>query len=474
MVAHEHRRRMVFQFLQLLDIFIFLVVLGIVAFDIFHLNRSFSAETHPSWMLFGWLVSSIIIWHLILSAARVYWSARLEGGIHTREILTGVSTVVPCLGALDLLFGLSLFNLHTLLELWVLTTIFMLISRVVLREFLRALRRKGRNLRFVVIVGNGRRASHLAERLRNPSTGYRVIGYVDAEEKASWSREGGIRYLGTVESLRQVLADNVIDEVFVTLPIRSLYDLALQTLRQCEEQGIPVRIPCDLFLPGISTQTYDVAAGVPTLSLVASQKPESYLLMKRVLDIVISGSLLLLLLPLFFFVAHAIKRDSPGPVFFIQKRVGLNKRLFPLFKFRTMGQNSEAMRDQLAHMNEAQGPVFKISKDPRVTTFGQFLRKTSIDELPQLINVLRGDMSLVGPRPLPLRDVEGFTIDWQRRRFSIRPGITCLWQVSGRSDIGFDQWMALDLKYINERSFSLDLRIMLRTIPAVLRQTGAH
>ena len=173
-------------------------------------------------------------------------------------------------------------------------------------------------------------------------------------------------------------------------------------------------------------------------------------------------------------MAILIKLDSPGPVFFVQKRVGMNKRQFPLIKLRTMHMNSEAMQEQLEHCNEAAGAVFKIRDDPRVTSLGRSLRRWSIDELPQLFNVLIGHMSLVGPRPLPLRDVERFELDWQRRRFSARPGITCLWQVGGRSSLGFDEWMELDLRYIDSRSLLLDLKILWRTIPAVLHKTGAY
>jgi lipopolysaccharide/colanic/teichoic acid biosynthesis glycosyltransferase len=164
---------------------------------------------------------------------------------------------------------------------------------------------------------------------------------------------------------------------------------------------------------------------------------------------------------------------SPGPVLFTQKRVGLHKRDFLVYKFRTMVVGAEKRQKEIEHLNEVSGPVFKIKNDPRITTVGKFLRKTSIDELPQLINVLKGDMSLVGPRPLPIRDYAGFSEDWQRRRFSVRPGITCLWQVSGRSQISFDKWMELDLQYIDKWSLWLDLQILLRTIPAVLKGEGA-
>jgi lipopolysaccharide/colanic/teichoic acid biosynthesis glycosyltransferase len=168
-----------------------------------------------------------------------------------------------------------------------------------------------------------------------------------------------------------------------------------------------------------------------------------------------------------------IKLDSAGPVFFVQERVGFNKRKFRMFKLRTMVANAEQKQAHLEKLNEADGPVFKIKHDPRFTRVGKFLRKSSIDELPQLLNVLKGEMSLVGPRPLPLRDYQGFEEDWLRRRFSVRPGLTCLWQINGRSSVSFKDWMILDMRYIDSWSFWLDLKILLQTIPAVLRGSGA-
>ena len=281
-------------------------------------------------------------------------------------------------------------------------------------------------------------------------------------------------YLGVVAELPRILSERVIDEVFIVLPMRSYYDSTALVIRHCEEQGIPVRIPCDLFVPGTCGQYVDVVEGMPILSLVPSAASQWYFIIKRIVDVGIASVLLIILAPLFIGVALLIKFDSPGPVLFVQKRVGMNKRLFPLIKFRTMRVNSEAMRAQLVHLNEAGGPVFKVRDDPRVTDIGRFLRRWSIDELPQLFNILAGHMSLVGPRPLPLCDVEGFKLNWQRRRFSVRPGVTCLWQVSGRSSIPFDQWMELDMLYIDRRSLLLDFNILLRTIPAVLKKEGAY
>ncbi len=171
--------------------------------------------------------------------------------------------------------------------------------------------------------------------------------------------------------------------------------------------------------------------------------------------------------------AIAIKLSSPGPVFFVQKRIGYNKRVFRLYKFRTMVENAEKSQQVLEKLNEMDGPVFKIQDDPRITPIGRWLRRLSIDELPQLYNVIRGDMSLVGPRPLPIRDYNGFGKDWQRRRFSVRPGLTCLWQINGRNNTTFENWMKLDLEYIDNWSFLGDMKILLKTVPAVFNGEGA-
>jgi lipopolysaccharide/colanic/teichoic acid biosynthesis glycosyltransferase len=196
-------------------------------------------------------------------------------------------------------------------------------------------------------------------------------------------------------------------------------------------------------------------------------------LIKRLVDLIVASSLLIILAPLLVVIGIAVRWDSPGPALFAQERVGLNKRRFKLFKFRTMVVDAEKRLAELESKNEVSGPVFKIKKDPRITRLGAFLRKASLDELPQLLNVVRGEMSLVGPRPLAVRDYLGFSQDWHRRRFSVRPGITCLWQVLGRSSIPFERWMELDMQYIDQWSLSLDLEILLRTIPAILRGSGA-
>jgi exopolysaccharide biosynthesis polyprenyl glycosylphosphotransferase len=212
---------------------------------------------------------------------------------------------------------------------------------------------------------------------------------------------------------------------------------------------------------------------IPLLSFEPVAQDEVKLVIKRLMDILFTILAMPLLLPILTITAIAIKLDSPGPIFFTQERVGLRKRIFKMYKFRSMVVNSEEILKEIEHLNEANGPNFKIENDPRITRVGRFIRKTSIDELPQLFNVLLGHMSLVGPRPMSLRDVNLFDKGIQRKRFSVKPGLTCIWQISGRSNLSFEQWLELDLKYINTWSLYLDIKILFKTIPTVLKGSGA-
>jgi exopolysaccharide biosynthesis polyprenyl glycosylphosphotransferase len=244
----------------------------------------------------------------------------------------------------------------------------------------------------------------------------------------------------------------------------------------CEQQGIVLRVLADIFnLKNRLSRTEDAEDSHLIIHSSGLEKGWSTVI-KRVLDFSLSLMLLILLAPLLLLTAVLIKLTSPGPVLFVQKRIGFNKRPFVIYKFRTMVMDAEQKLRDIEYLNEATGPVFKIKNDPRLTSIGKFLRKTSIDELPQLFNVLGGEMSLVGPRPLQLRDYELFTEDgedWQRCRFSVPPGITCLWQVNGRSSLPFHQWMELDIQYVRSWSLWLDVQILAKTIPAVLRGSGA-
>jgi exopolysaccharide biosynthesis polyprenyl glycosylphosphotransferase len=417
----------------------------------------------------------IIAWQLIFRMSGLYASRRLAD--RRGEVIDVIKAT--SLGTFVILIGASVFRVAMVTPLflvvfWLISTCTAVSSRLVLRVTLSALRKRGRNLRDIVIVGTNRRALEFARGLvARPELGYRIIGFVDQD----W--HGGEGFRGTGHTLAsdfcnfpRFLRNSVVDEVVMALPFRSMHEEASRIAALCEEQGVPVHVLSNVFNLQKAHSPAEDFEGGPVITHATGREGWQVVL-KFMFDFTISLILITLLLPLMLVVAILIKLTSPGPVFFIQRRVGLNKRRFNLYKFRTMVVDAEERMREIEHLNEASGPVFKIKKDPRITPVGLLLRKTSTDELPQLFNVLAGHMSLVGPRPLPVRDYEGFNEDWQRRRFSVKPGITCLWQVQGRSSISFEKWMELDLQYIDKWSLWLDLQILLQTIPAVLRGSGA-
>jgi exopolysaccharide biosynthesis polyprenyl glycosylphosphotransferase len=275
------------------------------------------------------------------------------------------------------------------------------------------------------------------------------------------------------EGLAEYLRRNVVDEVANYLPLRSFYEHSARVAALCELHGVFMRFDPKLFDLKIARAHAEEFDGSTHITAHSSPLDSWPLFLKRILDVTVSLALLIVLAPVLAVVGVLVKLTSEGPVLFKQERIGRNKRRFFIYKFRTMVPNAERLMAGLEPLNEAQGPVFKIKNDPRMTPIGRFLRRTSLDELPQLFNVLRGDMSLVGPRPLPVRDYEGFSEDWQRRRFSVRPGITCLWQVNGRSNITFEHWMKLDMQYLDQWSIWLDMKILAQTIPTVVKGSGA-
>jgi exopolysaccharide biosynthesis polyprenyl glycosylphosphotransferase len=326
----------------------------------------------------------------------------------------------------------------------------------------------GRKKRNVIIVGTGPRAQRLAQELAShPRWRYGLLGFVDSDPQFH-----GDLVLGGSGNLDQILMNQVVDEVIVALPIKSKYDEIQQAIAACERLGVQSGYSTDLFVTDVtkrrSTERHDRSSVL--LHMVHDDKRR---IVKRLIDIVGAAVTLSALAPMLVVISLCVKFTSRGPVIFRQQRYGLNKRRFTIYKFRSMVVNAEAQQGALESLNQVTGPVFKLREDPRITMVGQFLRKTSLDELPQLVNVLLGEMSLVGPRPLPVRDVNLFSEAWLMRRFSVKPGLTGLWQVSGRSNASFSRWIELDLEYIDTWSVLLDLRILARTLPAVLNRVGA-
>ncbi len=418
----------------------------------------------------------LLIWHWIFRTFGLYSSRRLNyAASEIRDLLKAVSVGSLVVVSAGTVFRIQLITPAFALLFWASSCVAFFVARVILRIALRRLRARGRNLNHVLIVGTNVRARKFAEKLRSrPELGCVVIGFLDDDwEGLEGFEAAGERVVGRLGDLRRFLRENVVDDVIMALPMSSCYRRAADVIRACELQGVTVHFFSDLFNLDLATAKVETLDGQPLIRLQTGQMEGAALVGKRAIDLAMSVAVLALLVPSFLVVMLAIKLTSAGPIFFVQERIGLNKRRFRLYKFRTMVADAERQQAELEELNEVEGPVFKIRRDPRLTPIGRFLRRTSIDELPQLFNVLKGDMSLVGPRPLPVRDYEGFDEDWHRRRFSVRPGLTCLWQVSGRSSVGFDRWMELDMHYIDQWSLGLDLRILARTIPAVLWGTGA-
>jgi exopolysaccharide biosynthesis polyprenyl glycosylphosphotransferase len=332
---------------------------------------------------------------------------------------------------------------------------------------------RNENFLKVLIVGTGQRAKHLSRTLREHSEwGIDVIGYLDLSPPQPGATVLGSPVLGTVDQIGSLLKQHVIDEVIVAIPRTMIKDVQY-IADACEEEGVKLRLMADVFDLQVSRLRLADLGGIPLLTFEPVAQDEKMLIVKRVMDLVVTLAFMPLVLLLMGLVAVAIKLDSPGPVLFVQERVGLRKRPFRMYKFRSMRQDAEQKLKEIEHLNEAEGPIFKIANDPRITRVGKFIRRTSLDELPQLFNVIRGHMSLVGPRPMSVRDVDLFDKGVQRKRFSVRPGLTCLWQVSGRSSLPFTKWLELDLEYIDNWTLGLDFKILLKTIPTVLKGSGA-
>jgi exopolysaccharide biosynthesis polyprenyl glycosylphosphotransferase len=338
-----------------------------------------------------------------------------------------------------------------------------LVTRVVMRLSFQRLRKRGYNRRFMLVVGSGARGQAFARKVQDHrELGLEIMGFLD--DDPSIAIQGGWRRLGPLEDIERILTSQVIDEVAVCLPF-SQWDKVDAITRICEDQGKIVRVPIDVLDRAFASGRVEDLDGTPVYSLVTGPDRALGLALKRLIDVSIAAVGLVVLSPIFGIVALAIALSDGTPVLFRQIRVGLHGRPFEVVKFRTMTKDAEDRYAEVVARGAIQGPAFKMDDDPRVIPLGRFLRRTSLDELPQLWNVFRGEMSLVGPRPAPPREVEGYDM-WHRRRLSMKPGITGLWQVTARGSNDFDERAELDLAYIDRWSFWLDLKILVRTIPA--------
>ena len=335
------------------------------------------------------------------------------------------------------------------------------------------LRRRGVGIKRVVIVGAGEIGRTVMRTIvARPDLGYRVVGFVDDNPDKGYTDIGRFKALGPLDNLPVILDEERPDEVIITLPWM-YHRKIMGIVRECEQRNVRPRIVPDLFQMSLTQVNVEDLGGVPLIGVRAISISKGALLVKRAVDILGAVVGLTLGAPLLALIALAVRLDSPGPVIFRQTRVGLQGRRFEMYKFRSMHVGAEEQQDMLADMNEADGPIFKIRDDPRLTRVGRILRRLSLDELPQLVNVLRGEMSLVGPRP-PVPAEVGKYQEWHKKRLEAPPGMTGLWQVSGRSRLSFDEMVLLDIYYIENWSLWLDFKILMRTIPKVLLGEGAY
>ena len=425
------------------------------------------------------VVAFIVLWHGAFAACGLY---RTDGhGPATRARVPWRRIVLACsIGTLFLSFftlvsANGAYDLRVVAFFWMACVGAELMGRSAITFVASSLDRRARPVRHTLIVGSGPRALRLAQYLETrPYRDCQVAGFVDTrpiDEVEPLLRE---RMLGPLDALEALLCRLPIDQVLIALPVRSRYEAMQAVLDTCERIGVEASYFPEVFSTSRARRAFDGdgEAELPTVR----HKPvvdDHRLVVKRVIDVVVASAGLVAVSPILLVCAIAIKISTPGPVFFTQVRYGLNRRQFRMFKLRTMVVDAERLQPGLESQNEAGGPVFKIRADPRITRCGRIMRKLSLDELPQLVNVVRGEMSLVGPRPLPARDVLRFSEARLMRRFSVKPGLTCLWQVSGRSEIEFDQWVRHDLDYIDNWSLALDMRSLIKTVPAVLSGSGA-
>ena len=423
----------------------------------------------------------LLIWGALLLSSGCYRSHRTVPIEEEAWSIVRVSATALAVLAL----GIYAFRLDTKLlggdefsRVWVLLValfacLLLITEKLAIRTISRYVRWRGYNYRTVLIVGTHEGAVALADSiLDHRYWGFRIVGFVSHPEGETAQLPSRYELLGTMEDLLQIVEDNPVDDVLFCVNRRDL-DSMEDLFLGLHEQGIRTRFALNLFPHTKARTHFEELDGVPLLTFSTAPERPIPLALKRLLDVATSAVLLFLALPVVMGIGLAIRlAGGGGDILYRQTRCGLNGRRFTLYKFRTMVADAEAMQRELLHLNEMNGPVFKLKRDPRVTWIGRFLRRFSLDELPQLWNVLRGDMSLVGPRP-PIPDEVARYQRWQRRRLSMKPGLTCLWQISGRNQVDFDRWIELDLQYIDSWSPWLDMKILLKTVPAVLSGRGA-
>jgi exopolysaccharide biosynthesis polyprenyl glycosylphosphotransferase len=420
------------------------------------------------------MVAFLVVWAVVGSFSSFYRDLELTSPIQLiLKIVSQLAIVLLFLYAgLYLLRRTDVSRTYVML-IGVVDFVLLLLGRAASYWGVALMRERLSRYHYLLIVGCGPRAREMAAMIEEGrGMGLRLIGFVDPRSATDPSTDLSGYDVFSLEAVGRILQTRVVDEVVFAVDLQELARLE-PVMQHCADLGIRTRLQLEFLPPAYSRVYLENFREVQLLSLSSAPDSELRLFFKRIFDIVLSFTSLVILSPLLLVMAAMIKITSPGPVLFQQTRCGLGGRRFTLYKFRSMINNAEQMRAELHQLNELDGPVFKISDDPRITTVGRWLRRFSLDELPQLWNIFSGEMSFVGPRPAVPEEVDQYE-DWQRRRLRMRPGLTCIWVLEGRSHVDFNRWMQLDLKYIDTWSLWLDTKIFLRTIPIVLSGRGAY
>jgi exopolysaccharide biosynthesis polyprenyl glycosylphosphotransferase len=448
-----------------------IILAYLVAFFFHHLI----SDSPLSLMKFGLTLGfAVPYWGLALYANGMYQSMR------TRTYLEILWAVIKAGAVTFLLLGTFIF----LLKLTYMSRLFFLLfigfgflfiwlEKTAIFMSSHYVRRQGLNTRRLLIVGTGKRANDFVKRIdQHPEWGFELLGAIDDEPSRGVRQVGRLNVIGSLDDIPKIFHRDAIDEVVFVVP-RSRLNALQGAIDDCETEGVVVTVAVDLFDTKLARSSVGELDGLPLLHFKTTHAKEWELLIKRIFDFVTSGLGILALSPLFLIMTILIKATSKGPVFFRQARLGLAGRRFTLIKFRTMRQGAHNVLSDVTDLQSMTTPEFREKKTGWITPIGRFMRKFSIDELPQLFNVFVGHMSIVGPRPTVPDEVDKY-MDWHRRRFSMKPGITCLWQVNGRNNIAFEDWMKLDLEYLDNWSLWLDAKILLKTVPVVLFGIGAY
>ena len=424
---------------------------------------------------YAWIyVAILLIWVPLFAAFNLYTSIRLRSFRRMPIDIAKASGVgLGILVMMTYTFKVQDVSRSFVLVFGVTSVVLTTIGRLIIRT---SVQRRGQHeyvFSNVLVVGTGPKAQEFADLLtEHRKSGLHLVGLIAEHRLEHYpSYVGKYNVIGNVTALERIFHRQVIDEVIVVVPGKVLSEME-EIFLLCEEFGVNARIAVGIFPHLIARATLEEFAHIPLLTF--STKPTNHfaLAVKRLTDLLIAWPALILGIPIWLFIAVLIRVDSKGPVFFRQERCGVNGRRFTMYKFRSMVADAEQRQYELASYNELSGPVFKMTRDPRTTRVGKFLRKTSLDEFPQILNVIRGDMAIVGPRPAIPAEVDKYE-RWQRRRLSMKPGLTSPWVVRGRNTIPFEQWMQLDLEYIDNWSLWFDFKIMLQTIPVILKGKGA-